>query len=59
MNKEQLLKEFVKFYCDNSENTAKSYVRSVNEYLTFTMGYTNWKYRILSKVKFSMCFYFI
>ena len=42
MNKEQLLKEFVKFYCDNSENTAKSYVRSVNEYLTFTMGYTNW-----------------
>jgi integrase/recombinase XerD len=42
MNKEQLLKEFVKFYCDNSENTAKSYVRSVNEYLTFTMSYTNW-----------------
>ena len=42
MNKEQLLKEFVKFYCDNSENTAKSYVRSVNEYLTFTMNYTNW-----------------
>ena len=42
MNKEQLLKEFVKFYCDNSENTAKSYVRSVNEYLTYTMSYTNW-----------------
>lgn len=34
--------EFVKFYANNSENTAKYYSRSVREFIVFTMSHSNW-----------------
>lgn len=42
MNMNQMMNEFIKYYASESENTAKSYARSVREYLAFTMNYTGW-----------------
>ena len=42
MNMSQMMNEFIKYYASESENTAKSYARSVREYLAFTMNYTGW-----------------
>lgn len=42
MNMSQMMNEFIKYYASESENTAKSYARSVREYIAFTMNYTGW-----------------
>ena len=39
---EKMIREFIKFYASDSDNTARAYERLAREYIEYTMSYTDW-----------------
>lgn len=39
---EKMIREFIKFYASDSDNTARTYERLAREYIEYTMSYTDW-----------------